>query len=371
MSETVQAYDVFFVHNSISAFYESIRLFFLKEFYPRFKYGVITTYDKTIQTLIQYHENNQQQTFSIPTPSFSIDPSGDLANDDRTNFTWRYRTLTGTFGGMLYEPIYQDDYTIITPVFNRYIGSFNVRMFLSSVYEMLDLKVLTTQFFGSKERVFRPTFTRTYLHIPKEILTFKYTNNLLDIESDLDWSNTLLQYNVYKSLGKDEFMIPMTLTPFIKLTSVSSDMNKFGSETEYPTYNLSLDFTFEIEFPVFIVIKTDYKIDKVKCNLYLSGSFEPESIVDWIEHQCIFDQQCQQGSYHKIYQAIFKPSDTVNEIVLERNIENDENIVIYKNNSKLIENINYRIVNDTHIQLMESGIIDDRYIIQYWRKDGQ
>ena len=283
MSREIGIREIHFVSNNLGAFYQSVLRFFTDSFYPRFKVGIITTYDNAIQELKQYYENKGQETYGIPVPSVTLDPAGDLEPDDKTNYLWRYPQLTGGQGSLMYEPIYADEYVKITPVYNRFIGTFNVIMFCSSWYEAEDLKIKAIEFFGNKNRVCRPQFVRTYLHVPEDIVLYKYKNDVMGIDQDLDWSQTMLKYQLFKHIGKNEFLYPMTLNPWIKMTSISNNSGKYGSADNIPEFRVEISFEFEIDFPVFLVLDIDYKTDWSNCNIYVSGEFWPREAEAKIE----------------------------------------------------------------------------------------
>jgi len=366
---TIQGANVYFIHNAVSAFYESMKIFFLTSFYPRYKYGVVTTYDRNLQTIIQSKETNNMQHFKPPTPSFAIDPNIDLNPMDKFNDLWRYRNFSGGFSSQLFDPIYKDDEVIITPAYNRYEGTFEVKSFVSSTYEAIDLKNRFDQYFGKTGRVFRPTFTRSYLHIPINVINFIYENDVLDIKRSLDWSTTDVKYQMYKSLNSEEFMVPLTLKPWISMESNSTAIDKFSDNNSYPKYEVNASFKLEINLPTDLYIKTDYKIDDVHCNLFVGGDYFPMDASDVIQHHCD-GITCDTDVYSHIenYMLSTNPNDV--NIPLNINIKPFEKIMVYRFGKLLVENEDFTINNNDSITLTSPSNMSSYLLIQLWRKDG-
>lgn len=366
---TTRGANVYFIHNAISSFYESMKIFFLTSFYPRYRYGVVTTYDKNLQTIIQSKETDNLQHFSPPTPSFAIDPNIDMNPMDKFNDLWRYRNFSGGFSSLLFDPIYKDDDVVITPAYNRYEGTFDVKSFVSSVYEAIDLKRKFDQFFGKTGRVFRPIFTRSYLHIPISVINFIYENDVLDIRRPLNWATTDVKYQMYKSINSEEFFVPLTLKPWISMESNSTSVDKFTDNSSYPNYEVNTSFKLEINLPTDLYITTDYKIDDVQCNLFVGGDYFPSDVSDLIQHHCD-EMTCETGVYSHIENYMTSVNPNVTDIPLNINIRPFEKIIIYRYGKRLFENIDYEMVGNNSIKLLTPSQIHSYLLIQLWRKDG-
>jgi len=365
MARSHENHELFFLSNTLGAFYQSMLKFFTESFYPRFKHGVITTSDNTIQELKQYHENRGQETYAVPVPSCSIDPSGDFEPDERTNFHWRYSSLTVGQGALMYDPIYADDYVRITPVYNRFVGTFPVYMFLSSWYELVDMKLKVIDWFANKNRHFRPQFVRTYLHIPEELITFRYQNDVLNIDQQLDWSRTLLKYHLYKQIGQNAFMHPITLNPLIKLTGVSTNVTKFGDQTSLPDHRLELSFEWEMDIPTNLFLELDYRFDNSRCNLYVVGEFFPQGAVHKIErNRCCFNKKHYNKYDYMVYVA--EQSGNPLDIEIPYELDSDMRLEIFLSSKRLQEHDDWDLTGK--ILSLNNVIKDDIYHIIVWKE---
>jgi len=242
------------------------------DFYHRFKLGTITTYDKNIQIFKQIIQDGKDSS-AIPLPAISLEPSLDLDIDDKSNFFWRYQNLSGgSFSQYLFDPIFENDHVKITPAFNRFKGSFVAHLYLSSVYEFTDMQIKALQYFGGKNRAMKPEVILSYLHLPKDLVQYEYTNDVLNIDQVIDWTDTALAYQIFEVVGRNEFLLPIQLEPTIVLTSLGNSSNARANQGELSEFKLDLNFEFEIELPVFVVLETDTRY-KMEFNLYVSDGY--------------------------------------------------------------------------------------------------
>ncbi|MCK9556213.1 hypothetical protein M0R36_10445 [bacterium] len=325
MARLVYADQLHFISNILGTFHQSMLDFFLDVFYPRFKIGIMTTADNTIFQITKYYENMGREITGIPLPCVSLDPTGDLDNDERTNYLWRYSNFGGGFGGHLYDPIYEDEYVKITPVYNRYKGTYTVYMFLSSMDEMLDMKLKLIQYFGGKDRYFSPDYIHSYLHIPAPIVEYRYVNDVLNIDQQLAWNTSLLEKRLFRVIAKDVYAHPITLNPLIRMSGTPSpSANKFGDSNNIPDYRLETTFEYEMDLPVHLVTRVDYKFDFSQCRFWVTG----HNVYDPRQYEYLIDRSqmiCDKKTYNR-KDVMFLEPDTE-----EENVEIDLKLEITAN----------------------------------------
>ena len=339
MAREIYADQLHFVSNLLGTFHKSILDFFLEVFYTRFKIGVITTANNAIFKITKYYENSNKEITGVPLPSVSIDPTGDLDHDERTNYLWRYSNFGGAFGGKLYEPIYEDDYVKISPVYNRFRGTYTIYMFLSSMDEMLDMKLKLIQYYGGKDRYFKPDFIHAYLHIPSPLVEYRYQNDILGIDQQLDWSSTLMENRMFRVIAKDVYAQPVVMDPLIRMSGLPSpSANKFGDSSNIPDFRLETTFEYEMDLPVFMVTEVDHKFDFSKCRFWVTG----HNVYDPVQYEFLIDRSqmtCDKKEYRRIDTLIAEPDsdETDYQINLKQTIGADKMVQVFDNGTIMPE----------------------------------
>jgi len=244
-----QTVDTFFIHNCFGSFFSGVLDFFGDEFYPRFNYKVIGAYDKAVKFL-----NDRKQMGVDPNgpilPAISLDPMLDFSNEERGGrFLWQHRTLAPGIGMRLFKSIdLAEQDIIVTPVFSRYQGTFEITFWLSSVYELIDFRVALLQFCGGFNRWIRPTYFWSYLILPEEIEN--YTN---EDGKKVSWSNTYAEVIHVDTINKHKLAHPIALDPIWKLESFSDASTKHGGD-QLAEYKLTASFAYEVNIPTYLVL---------------------------------------------------------------------------------------------------------------------
>jgi hypothetical protein len=244
-----QTVDTFFIHNCFGSFFSGVLDWFADDFYQRFNYKVIGTYDKAVKFL-----NDRKQMGVDPSgqilPAISLDPMLDFSNEERGGrFLWQHRTLAPGIGMRLFKSIdLKDQDIVVTPVFSRYQGTFEITFWLSSVYELIDFRVALLQFCGGFNRWIRPQYFWSYLILPESIEN--YTNE--DGEK-VSWSNTRAETIHVDTINKHRLGHPLALDPIWKLDSFADASTKYGGD-QIAEYKLSASFTYEVNIPTYLVL---------------------------------------------------------------------------------------------------------------------
>lgn len=249
-----QTTNQFFVHNVFGNFFRGVLDWFGDDFYPRFNYKIIGTYDKAVE----FFNKKKQLGHEVDTnllPSITLDPNLDFSPEERAGrFLWQYATLAPGLGFRVnnYIDLKEQDITI-TPVFTRYQGTFELIFWMSSVYELLDFRTMLLQFCGGFGRWIRPKYFWSYIILPDEIEQFKNDKNI-----PIDWGNTDCTIILIDTIKKYKRAVPLALDAIWKLDSLNDNSTKYGGDN-IAEYKLSATFTYECNIPTYMVVNT--KVD--------------------------------------------------------------------------------------------------------------
>ena len=246
-----QTTNQFFVHNVFGNFFRGVLDWFGDDFYPRFNYKVIGTYDKSVEFFNKKKELGHEVDTNL-LPSVTLDPNLDFSPEERAGrFLWQYVTLDPGLGFRLnnYIDLKEQDITI-TPVFTRYQGTFELIFWMSSVYELLDFRTMLLQFCGGFSRWIRPKYFWSYIILPDEIDQFRDDKNI-----PIDWGNTNCTMILIDTIKKYKRAVPLALDAIWKLDSFNDNSTKYGGD-KIAEYKLSATFTYECNVPTYMVLNT-------------------------------------------------------------------------------------------------------------------
>lgn len=244
----------YYIHNVIGSFVGTIAAFLSNELYRPTTEVVIGTYGKALQHYTDL--KNEAEMKHIPEyPFMTFDPGLDIEPDDIAGrFPHQYPNISELKGSKQWKPaIYSDDNVTISPVLNRYRGTFEIILWCRSVYEYLDLKILTHQFFGGPDRTIYPVNVSGYFVIPNCLRYYTYDNKYTLENYQLDWSNSNAETVLYKTLNRDKFVYPFSMRPYLKLASVSDASEKYGGD-ELAEYKLQATIEWETDLPTHMVL---------------------------------------------------------------------------------------------------------------------
>jgi len=244
-----QVVDTFFVHNSFGSFYSGVLNWFADELYPRFQYRLVGTYEKAVQFF------KDRQTHGIDLnekilPSITLDPMLDFSQEERGGrFLWQHSTYAPGIGMRLFKGIdLKEQDILLTPVFSRYQGTFEITFWLSSVYELIDFRVALLQFCGGYQRWLRPEFFWSYLILPDEIEHYEKEDG-----TEIDWGNSYADLLHVDTINKHKLAVPIPLDPIWRLESLGDSSTKYGGD-QLTEYKMSGTFGYEINIPTYIVL---------------------------------------------------------------------------------------------------------------------
>jgi len=258
-------YNYVFIHNVFGNFYKDLLDYLSDYLYPRFQWKVVGTYFKAVEYLSklnQYGAESDQPN----EPALILNPSGDFLLDETYGkMLWRFPNLYPGFIKRIFDPIYQDANVVITVGFSRIKGDCEVIALLPSYYEYLDVKMYFNLIFGGMERYIYPMYFNSFIIIPPEVYNFEYDNPETGVHYKIDIPD--LGDRLVKTTNKTEKVIPCKIKPIIRMMSMADTSTRLGGVDRLPDWRLSVTLEYEVEIPSFMVIETDYLVDKIRYSL--------------------------------------------------------------------------------------------------------
>ena len=292
--------------------------YFGNKFFDRSQEIIIATYEKAVQHYAQrLKEAGEKHAPRYPFVVF--DPGMDFEPDPQAGrFFHGYPNFMGSFAARLTKPyIYEDDNLVVAPVLNRYKGRFDLIVWCSSVYELMDFRMLTIQMFGGHDRIIYPTTILGQIVIPDEIIGYQYENPYTQTKYTLDWESNKSEVNLIKNINQNKMIYPFEFRPWIKMTDISDGSEKYGGSgdelsehrlnitlewecslpthlslvaTHVPIFDNIFEFTLDIGFSnkcEFVDPETNKIINTVNLSreyntIYVKNGEEPESNTGWL-----------------------------------------------------------------------------------------
>jgi hypothetical protein len=245
----------YFINNVMSRMVRGIAEYFGNEFFDRSQEIVISTYEKAVQHFAQRLKEGGGEKHAPRYPFVVFDPGMDFEPDPQAGrFFHGYPNFQGAFAVRLIKPyIYEDDNMVIAPVLNRYKGRFELIVWCSSVYELMDFRMLAIQMFGGHERIIYPRNILGQIIIPDEILGFEYNNPYTQTTYNIDWDANKSEVNLIKNINQNKMIYPFDFRPWIKMTDISDGSEKYGgSGDELSEYRLNINLEWECSLPTHI-----------------------------------------------------------------------------------------------------------------------
>lgn len=265
-------YNYFWIHQVFGHFVKDTMDYFKSYLYPRFEdWAVIGTYDKAVEYLNKQIQH-ARETDQPLRPALILDPSGDFSFDDTYGKQpWRYPNLNPGFIKYVFHPIYQDQNVLITTGFSRLVGEFNFTALMSSFYEYTDMRVFLNLIFGGLDRWIFPRWFNSFIILPTEIYNYRYSNSVTGQTYTLDIENAANE--LVKTTNTNEVVFPCTIKPRYKLTSITDASTRLGGTENLPDWKLNFTLSYEVELPTFIVLETDYLVEKFSINIMYDSCY--------------------------------------------------------------------------------------------------
>jgi hypothetical protein len=268
-----------FIHNVFAHFFKDILDWFSVTLYPRFEYRVVGTYDKSVeylQKVCQYNRETDKPVF----PALILNPSGEFSPADAIaggRQLWRYPNLAPSFVKRLYDPIYRDANTLVSPGFLRVKGEVELIMLLNSFYEYCDVRLLFINMFGGLDRIIYPMFFTSFIILPDSFINYRYKNPHTGVNYKIDWYSANASKHLVRSTARNELVLPLKIKPQISLTGISDGSTKYGGAERMPDWRLLATINYELEIPNYLIIESDYLVENIDVEIRAGSAFSENS----------------------------------------------------------------------------------------------
>ena len=254
------AYHYAFINNVLGNFFRDTLDFYAKEFYPRFQWDVIGTYDKAVEYVTKTLQVGREADKPL-LPALILNPTGEFNTVEGSSGGkqfYRFPNLAPGFALKMYDPIYEDGNVRVTPGWTRLKGDFELICLCSSFYEYCDLRMLFIQFFGGNDRPIYPIWFKSFIILPPELINFNYKNEVSGEDYVLDWAANGMTDKLILSTAKNEKVVECNIRPWYSLSNISDSSERYGGTDNLADWKLSVTLTYEVEIPSFLVIEADY-----------------------------------------------------------------------------------------------------------------
>lgn len=278
----VQLYYNLHVNQTYQSFIHSVSDMFKTKWFPRCKDVVISTYSKVVERE-RNRRNNASENYSPQYPFMVFDPNMDLQPEPALGkFIHQYSAYSKSFDSKQWDPrIYEDENIYVAPSFNRYMGTWEMIVWCSSIYELFDYMTTAYQLFGGNiGRYIEPTY-ESYFVIPNDITLYTYSNPYTGESYKIDWDESIAEVYKLKNINDNRMVVPFTTKPLIKLTGISDGSDKYGapSDDEIGQYRMVISMEWETWMPVGVILVGEAAPDPcVRFELDLNVGFQYSAI---------------------------------------------------------------------------------------------
>lgn len=275
-------YNYFWIHQVFGHFVQDTMEYFKSYLYPRFgEWAIIGTFDKAVEFINKKNQHGRETDMPLK-PALILDPSGDLNLDETYGKQpWRFPNLAPGFVKYVFEPIYQDQNVLITVAFSRFVGEFNFTALLSSFYEYTDMRVFLNLIFGGTDRIIYPRWFNSFIILPSEIFNYRYENEYTGMSYKINIEES--SSRLIETTNTNEVVFPCSILPRYKMTSVSDASTRLGGVENLPDWKLNFTLSYEVELPTFIVLETDYLVEKFTINMMYESCYTSNKVYDTSE----------------------------------------------------------------------------------------
>jgi len=292
-------YHYRFIHNVLGDFFGECVDHFGGYLHNRFKYKVVSTYDKAVEFLNK-EEQYDRETDMPNLPAFILDPVGEMNIADANTGgkqLYRFPNLAPGFIKRWYAPIYQDADVLINVGFTRLKGEMNLIMLLNSFYEYCDLRIFMIQYFGSENRWIYPFYFNTFIILPEPFINYEYENPYTGEHHRLNWESAGAHDILVKTTNREEYVIPCNARPIFKMISISDGSNRYGGTDKLAEWRLTVGVEYEVEIPTYMALQTDWNVDTVKMTLDAASVYSENEIYNTMMSSMNTDQRSEYTSF--------------------------------------------------------------------------
>lgn len=264
-----------FVHMVMAHFYKDTLDYFSVKLYPRFKYRLISTYNKAVQYMRDQKDLNQEVNNPLK-PAIILDPNLDIDLSDYLGKQFfrfpQFLDANSSLNRRMLCNIYQDSNIMLNLLHTRIKGEIKLTSFLCSIYELIDFRIMLLNLFGGTGRYIYPMAFKSYFVVPSEINSYSYSNSETKESYKLNLNQVGVKTQLIETINTNEFIYPIQLKPWFKLVSINDESSK-SSTDDLEDFILSATIEFELEIPTSMIIYKDYMADKVVLNVGYESYF--------------------------------------------------------------------------------------------------
>lgn len=401
MAEVI-VYHNLYINNFFNSFIRSMADFFSTNWFPRTRTKdiVIGTYEKAIEREKNRREN-ASENYSPSFPFITFNPSLDFEPEDMVgNYLHQYAEYGSWFNAQQWNPrIYEDDNLYLAPCFNRYRGEFEVIIWCSSVFELMDYRTRCFQFFGGLNRIIMPEF-EGYFVLPDSISLYSFENPYTGESYKINWDESLAETYLIRNINQNKMVFPFNIKPMLKLQSIADGSTSYGntSEDEISEHRITVSIEWSTWLPTQIVLvaralPTPCKYFQLDINVgfqYSQASKQAEStittpihkLITWMDNedssalssvQLIWDQSyCYFLTAEDI--ATLEDSKNIN-ITLPKELQDCIYLLIYTKFGELTRDIQWKLSSDNIVDIIGMNADDfsegDMLSFEIYKKDSE
>lgn len=338
MSVDGAIYHNFFINNTISAIIRGFADWVGNELFDRTQEIVIATYEKGVQHHSQRMKDTGGEKLAPKFPYVVIDPQLDFEPDPQMGrFFHGYPNFMGGFASDMYLPVIYDDGNVrISPILNRYKGQMDVIVWCSSVYDLIDKRMMAYQIFGGQDRIIYPKNIRGNIILPNEILTYTYENPYNGLNYTLDWESSDNQIILVKNINQDRWCFPFSIRPWLKMTSCNDGSTKYGGRSDaLGDQRLMISLEWECHIPTHLALMTNkrptwedvenpFYTHNVKLQADISVGYEYSVVVPYVDDAGEDAETAVPYPEHKI--VLLAGDSTNGELLNDAHVITEENL---------------------------------------------
>lgn len=377
----------YFIHNVYAHFFKDTLDYFSAHLVPSSKYRMISTYDKALIYIKQQCDQEGREMDRANLPAIMINPSGEFIPADALSLgkqLWRFPNLAPGMVKRIFEPVYKDAHTQVHVDFMRIMGEMEVLILVNSFYEYADIRMLLLNIFGGFDRWIYPQYFTTFIIIPQEMIDYTYTNEYAGLSYQLDWESAGAYDHLVRTTNQNELVIPCNIKPVYKLTGIGDVSTRYGGTDDIAEWKLQANISYEIEIPNFLVLESDYLLEKIKTEIYalstysVNNSYEPPGMIlnkTFTKHWGIdatsndtldFDGECdietKQYKFRSRYYHVISQSevDSTGDLIISipEQVINTDSFIVASKYGEMDYGSHYEVINNGYDLIIKREYVD-------------
>jgi hypothetical protein len=248
-------FRISFPHTSLGPVYKEIERY-VNTYCFKMRTNIMGTFDKSLQQIQQARTDVGAESLGAEEPIFMYSPQlQDMVKevDLPRSFMNEHPLMTSHFQ----KRMFYEDGTFINYIPNRMVVSCPFKVFTESKIQVDDMFMSFNNVFRNKNKWLWLEDVIQWVLIPNELKMQQHEGELA-----FDFKKAFMGTAVIPSLNSEWNYLPLTTTPWIKMTSLSDSSNFYGG-TGLPEYSLSGNFELEVEIPVGLIINTRFSISGI------------------------------------------------------------------------------------------------------------